>query len=570
MPDADLLRQFRRHHDEDAFAELVRRHGPLVMGVCQQVLRRSHDAEDAFQSTFLVLALRFRTIKHVDSLASWLYKVAYRTAMRSARRRQRNRCEAITEDVCISDDPLRSIHEQSIYFAVHEELSALPAAYRGPLVLCYLQGRTRHEAADALGCTVASIKAKLARAKQMLRVRLARRGITLSVALPVTCHTIAVARESLDQALIGTAVSVCTSSICSGSHGLSMNAIDLISRGRTYMSIPITAKFASVAAACSILILGLTWMTTTAIEREPSKPRVVRIVETFPEQTINRAGSMPTQFVAHDLSAGPFRWNNAVASDSEVNEFRYQKEYVEKKAQAYFMLRDVERERAKSAVDALSRREARAKAQIHEAEAEKLSREGKQLEARLSEIVGRDTYWGLDGVPIPPAPCCRQNNLAYGRSVTASSQEEIINNFAQLAVDGDLSTRWCAEDDNAGEWIQVDLGAARDVRKIRIHWEMMNTKYSYRIETSADGKNWLKSVDTSKNPKCDHMPEHDLNAAETRYIRITFLGSDMGFWASIREIEVTDGKLSPPPTEAWERVRADAEPYWMEMGHSGV
>ena len=173
-------------------------------------------------------------------------------------------------------------------------------------------------------------------------------------------------------------------------------------------------------------------------------------------------------------------------------------------------------------------------------------------------------FYGLDAVSIPSAPCCRKNNLAYGRSVTASSQEEIINNFAQLAVDGDLSTRWCATDYNEGEWLQVDLGATRNVRKIRIHWEMMNTKYSYRIETSTDGENWLESVDTSEHPTCDHMPEHDLDVPEARYIRITFLGSDIGFWASIREIEVTDGELSAPPLAAWETIR----PHASRMGYS--
>ena len=136
-----------------------------------------------------------------------------------------------------------------------------------------------------------------------------------------------------------------------------------------------------------------------------------------------------------------------------------------------------------------------------------------------------------------------------------------MRNLAQLAVDGDLSTRWCADDDLAGEWIQVDLGDSKDVSKIRIHWEMMETKYSYKIETSRDGKTWAESINTSNNPQTEHMSEHDLNAKDTRFIRITFLGNSDGFWGSIREIEVTDGELSDRPTDAWEKVRDDASGF---------
>ena len=89
--DADLLAEFRCHQDERAFAEILRRHGPMVMGLCRSILQNHHDVEDAFQATFLVLAMRSRGIKRESSVASWLYKVAYRTAMRAAKRRQRQR-----------------------------------------------------------------------------------------------------------------------------------------------------------------------------------------------------------------------------------------------------------------------------------------------------------------------------------------------------------------------------------------------------------------------------------------------------------------------------------------------
>lgn len=126
--------------------------------------------------------------------------------------------------------------------------------------------------------------------------------------------------------------------------------------------------------------------------------------------------------------------------------------------------------RAKNAADEATKLEAKGRAQLHEAEAEMLSDEIEMMKSQLSEKTLESSRMGyfIGGLKLPtiePAPCCRQDNLAYGRTVTASSQEEDIDNFAQLAVDGDLSTRWCAEDDSKGQWIQVDLGKQQSASK---------------------------------------------------------------------------------------------------------
>lgn len=186
--DAELLMRFVEHADEGAFAALVEQHAPLVNNVCRRVLTDRHDVEDAFQATFLVLARDARQIKTRDSVASWLFKVAHRTALRAAVDR-RNRREIPLEHPTAPAgaappcDALSQIQDRETFEILAEELKRLPERYRTPLVLFYLEGRSRRTAADELDCTVPAFKAKLARGRQMLRQRLIRRGAALSLVL---------------------------------------------------------------------------------------------------------------------------------------------------------------------------------------------------------------------------------------------------------------------------------------------------------------------------------------------------------------------------------------------------
>ena len=179
--DAELLERFVAAHDEAAFARLVERYGPLVLGVCRRVLRNHHDAEDAFQATFLVLARKARHIRRRDALAGWLYRVAYRLAVkhRAAARRQAERQPPPARPREAEDQAgwgdLRTV--------LDEELDRLPERYRTPLRLCCLAGCTRDEAARRLGCTLGALKMRLERGRQLLRNRLARRGLALSAVL---------------------------------------------------------------------------------------------------------------------------------------------------------------------------------------------------------------------------------------------------------------------------------------------------------------------------------------------------------------------------------------------------
>jgi RNA polymerase sigma factor (sigma-70 family) len=177
--DGHLLDRFVTHHDESAFEGLMQRHGPLVIGVCRRVLQDSHDVDDAFQATFLVLVRKARSLGRQGSIAGWLYTVAYHIALKAKARAARQRdlqqrrpaMPASTSDEADCRD-LRAM--------LDEELNHLPEKYRAPLVLCYLEGKTNEEAAEALGWTKGTVSGRLARARDLLRGRLVRRGIKLS------------------------------------------------------------------------------------------------------------------------------------------------------------------------------------------------------------------------------------------------------------------------------------------------------------------------------------------------------------------------------------------------------
>ncbi len=134
------------------------------------------------------------------------------------------------------------------------------------------------------------------------------------------------------------------------------------------------------------------------------------------------------------------------------------------------------------------------------------------------------------------------NNLALKKKVTASSEESAKENFAAKAVDGNPSTRWCANSANAGEWLQVDLGKPETLTGVRIEWEGTNATYKYKVEGSADAKTWNLLVDKSKNDKPAPNDEK-LDAKDVRYVRVTYLGSSTGAWGSIFELQVHGTEL---------------------------
>jgi RNA polymerase sigma factor (sigma-70 family) len=184
--DGHLLEQFVSQRDEVAFAALLERHGPMVLGVCRRILHDEHRAEDAFQATFLVLVRKANTIRKQPSIASWLHGVA----LRLARKAKTEATRATQPDARSPSETVVDVQAEASWnesqAILDDELQRLPENYRLPLVLCYLEGLTRDEAAAQLGWTANKLRGCLERGRDQLRSRLVQRGVTLSAAASAT------------------------------------------------------------------------------------------------------------------------------------------------------------------------------------------------------------------------------------------------------------------------------------------------------------------------------------------------------------------------------------------------
>jgi RNA polymerase sigma factor (sigma-70 family) len=180
VTDGELLERFVRRREEAAFTLLVQRHGPMVLGVCRRVLGDEHAAEDAFQATFLVLARRAAAVRKRDSLGSWLHGVAQRIAGRARSQAATRRGHERRAVGMPSTQGCDELTWQELRRTLDEELAQLPEKYRAPLVLSYLEGKTHEQAAQELGWPKSSLSTRLGRGRELLRERLARRGVTLS------------------------------------------------------------------------------------------------------------------------------------------------------------------------------------------------------------------------------------------------------------------------------------------------------------------------------------------------------------------------------------------------------
>ncbi|MHB1561612.1 MAG: RNA polymerase sigma factor, partial [Isosphaeraceae bacterium] len=180
LSDARLLERYVAARDESAFEALVVRHGPMVLSVCRRVLIDPNDADDAFQAAFLLLARKARSIWVEGSIGGWLHRVAWRIAVQlredAARRRDQER-RAVEH----AGEPLdREDGHDDTAAVIHQEIERLPEHYRRPVVLCYLEDMTYQQAADHLQWSEATTRGRLSRARDLLRSRLTRRGITLA------------------------------------------------------------------------------------------------------------------------------------------------------------------------------------------------------------------------------------------------------------------------------------------------------------------------------------------------------------------------------------------------------
>jgi RNA polymerase sigma factor (sigma-70 family) len=181
-PDRELLRRFAAIRDQGAFAELVRRHGPVVLAVCRRVAGHPQDAEDAFQAVFLVLARKAAAVSNPELLGNWLYGVALRVAQKARRSAARRRAREVQVTAMPDPPSSHTEHAADVGPVLHEELNRLPGWYRDAVILCDLRGIPRTEAAKVLGIPEGTLSSRLATGRKKLADRLARRGVVLSAA----------------------------------------------------------------------------------------------------------------------------------------------------------------------------------------------------------------------------------------------------------------------------------------------------------------------------------------------------------------------------------------------------
>jgi len=247
--DAELLARFVTRRDQSAFEHLVRRHDRMVRGVCRRVLRGDPDVDDVWQATFLTLARKAGEVGKAGSLGGWLYRVAYRMAVRvradAARRRRHEFAAGGPAAAREAEDPFHLTAQWDAREVVGEEIDRLPEKYRTPVVLCYLEGKTAEEAAELLGCPAGTVVTRLARTRERLRANLTRRGVTVGGTALVALLTLLPASEAAapaaravvaqaavafaDHDLAGTLVSPQVLSLTTGAcHAMSLNRYKLV------------------------------------------------------------------------------------------------------------------------------------------------------------------------------------------------------------------------------------------------------------------------------------------------------------------------------------------------------
>ncbi|HYV35035.1 MAG TPA: RNA polymerase sigma factor, partial [Gemmataceae bacterium] len=295
--DRELLRGFAELGNEAAFAEILDRHGPMLMGMCRRLLHDEHLAEDVLQATFLVLARKARSVRRRESLASWLYGVAQRLARkarlaetaRSKREQRAAKAEAqLTAGNAGWDDLLR---------VLDEELQRLPERFRLPLLLCYLEGRTQDEAAKQLGWGLSTLRRRLEKGRELLKTRMTRRGATLGAGLFAGFLAPSAACIALAGSFRESVLASCTAT---GKNAAISATVLALVRGEIYMSIITKIALSSTLA----LFVGGAWaLGSWATSDKPSQPVVPQPVKPAVAAVAIQEAKQPA--AGHDLFGDP-------------------------------------------------------------------------------------------------------------------------------------------------------------------------------------------------------------------------------------------------------------------------
>jgi RNA polymerase sigma factor (sigma-70 family) len=266
LSDGHLLTLFVRHRDGDAFEALLNRHGPMVMGVCHRILLNQHDAEDAFQATFLIFARKAGSVAAQDSVGGWLYRVAYRTALEARARiaRRRGKEQQVSDVMHPVTEPDEG--QRELLGLLDKELDRLPDKYRVPVILCELEGRSRKEAARTLGLPEGTLSWRLAQAKKLLARRLSRQGVALSVGALAAVVSNGAASAGLSPSLRASTVKAVLKAGTVPAHVLTLT--EGVMKAMLLTKLKITACFAMLMLLAGVGATGLTYRATA---QEPKR-----------------------------------------------------------------------------------------------------------------------------------------------------------------------------------------------------------------------------------------------------------------------------------------------------------
>lgn len=249
--DGKLLERFVHQRDEDAFAELVSRHGPLVFGLCRRLLGNAQDAEDVFQATFFVLARKAAMIRKPESLSCWLHGVAYRLARKAKSEANKRRIRE-RQAIPFVDNTDSDLSWREVCGLLDEELQHLPEKQRLPLVLCYLEGLTQDEASRRLGWPRGTLKRRLEAGRERLRLRLTKRGLSLGISLFTAALTQSASRGAVPLILRSATVRAAMRFVTEETTAVAATPAALLAKGALQSMLTTKLRLGAMA----ILLLG--------------------------------------------------------------------------------------------------------------------------------------------------------------------------------------------------------------------------------------------------------------------------------------------------------------------------
>jgi RNA polymerase sigma factor (sigma-70 family) len=272
LTDGQLLGCFIDHRDAAPFAAILKRHGPMVWGVCRRLLPH-HDAEDAFQATFLVLVRKAASVLPRGMVANWLYGVAHRVALHSRRTTARRR----SRERQVTPMPEPGVAEQEPWHdllpLLDQELARLPDKYRVAIVLCDLEGKTRKEAARQLGCPEGTLAARLARGRVLLAKGLARQGFVVSGGAVAAVLSQSAASASVPPSVVSSTIKAASVFAAGQAAGVVPARVAALAKGALKAMLLRKLKVvAAVVAALAVVALGAGLLYRVPVTAEAAVP----------------------------------------------------------------------------------------------------------------------------------------------------------------------------------------------------------------------------------------------------------------------------------------------------------